>query len=408
MSFDFLNSKPNISNIADEEMALRSAQNNTVVNHITGIRSFIQNNYLDDPLFLGYRPFFHYAETSGLLAPENYTNSALAYLKRIGEETRYTALKQFIRLLQKVNIDMPYMFQTIEGLQEAKANFNYPILNENNFITFGMLESLDMRIQSLLQTYKMVAYDNIRQIWVLPRNLRQFSMSVIVYPTGAYNVSTQEESLTVPNSKLENTGLPNSADAITKFNHVLFEFSQCEIDIINSSVGFFDTVNNAELTEASTTIGITYKRVRESGLFHSLLGSTNVSGANLNIAAATKQKISGNRLVNFLADAGGQVTQDLLALKERYSSVSAIKEGFKSMFGNAAQYVANNAQAFLANQIGRLYLGNVYETSVADIVALANSRGIENTIINLGRALNTDNTRNTSGQSPQTESNVYK
>lgn len=384
---DLLNQRLDYRNIANTELAMTSSQNTKVVNHVTAIQTFKQNNYLDDPLFLGYRPFFHYTDSSGLLAPENFTDSALAYLKRVGENARYVALKQFMATLQKVNIDMPYMFQTIDGLIAAKNNFNIPIVGEEhgNIIVFGMLESINMRIQGLIQTYKTIVYDNNRHVYVLPRNLRQFSMSVCVYATGAYDVDTEQEGQEIPNTKVEDTGYVKPADSLTSYNHIMFEFSQCEFDITNSGQEFFESVNNQEITMAGTSISVSYKRVRESGLFKSLMGNTKISGQSLSILSSIKKVQSGDKLVNFLLDAAAPIKQDLAKLKERFTTVEGLNQTFTQMYGSAQKYLEDNAASFLSNQVNRLFLGNIYDSTNDDIVALAASRGAENAIINLGR-----------------------
>ncbi|AFF28253.1 gp255 [Sphingomonas phage PAU] len=396
-----------LDNVHNYELMVRAIANKTVTHHVSAIERFKSSPYVDDPLFLGYRPLFHYTVNSGLLAPEEFTDSALAYLKRIGEETRYEALKQFIRQLQKVNVDMPYMFQTIEGLAEAKNNFNKTILKENNIISFGMLETLDMRIQGLIQSYQNIAYDSIRHVWVLPRNLRQFSISIVVYPIGVYNVGTNLEAESIPNAKSDGTGFKKPADNILAFNHLMFEFAQCEFDIESSGQTFIESVNNAEIEMATTSLAFKYTRVRQSGVFKSLLGQKVISPSSFAIINAVKEKQSGNRILNFVKDAAAPVLRDINQLKERFKSLEDFKAGFGELFGSAREYLERNAQAFLTNQINRLYLGNVYETSPADIVAMANSRTFENLLINSGRAFNNDSRRGTSGQGTPPNENIY-
>lgn len=415
MFIDFDPSK--IQNVHNLELIQTGIREAKIVNHSAVIERFKNNNYLDDPIFLGYRPFFHYTTTSGLLAPEQHINSALAYLNRIGEKRRYLALQQFIRMLQKINVDMTYMFQTIEGLQEAKDNFDVPICWENNTITFGMLETIDMRIQSLISIYRDIVYDSRRHVWVLPRNLRQFSCSVCVFPIGTYNVTTDSELQAIPNAQRDDTIWKRPADAVNEFNHVLFEFAQCEFSMLSSSQGFIDSVSNNEMNMALNSLAFTYARTRQSGLFTTMLGATQTGGASFSMTSVIKDKSLGKRTVEFLKEAGAPIIKDAKELMKRYEAVrdengkvtkSGFKNVFSEMFGSAQIYVERNAQAFLSNQLNRLYLGNIYDITASDIVALSGSRSIENAIINAGRMVGTlKDQRGTSGQSDPPHGSVF-
>jgi hypothetical protein len=59
---------------------------------------------LNDPLYLDFMVIPHFSAKSGLLADESNINSALRYLRDVGETDRYNELKKFIELLLKNEI----------------------------------------------------------------------------------------------------------------------------------------------------------------------------------------------------------------------------------------------------------------------------------------------------------------
>ena len=157
-----------------------------------------------DPTYLGFKLFFHGIgqetntnsgiNSSGLLGPEDNPNSALFYLKQLEGETgaRFNMLKDFKALLIRINTEFPWYFQSIEGLEDAwKRDINKPKFMKE--LTITCLESIDLRITSLMDLYRKVVYDWKNRRYVLPDNLRHFEMTIKVFDNRNFGI---EEYLT--------------------------------------------------------------------------------------------------------------------------------------------------------------------------------------------------------------------
>lgn len=149
---------------------------------------FAYNAKYSDPLNLSFKCLIEYSKPYGLFADEAYPDSALAYLKRIGEDARYTLLLNWIKLWKDFFRYYDWLFLTIDGLDNVQ-NYN-PFDNykeEEAKLTVTIREPIDMSFQALLTMYRHIWFDDIRQVEVLPANLRRFDMYVLVYPVGIYN-----------------------------------------------------------------------------------------------------------------------------------------------------------------------------------------------------------------------------
>ena len=147
-----------------------------------------------DPLSLSFKCLFEYGKPYGLFADEIYPDSALAYLKRIGEEGRYQLLKNWIHTWKDFMRYYDWLFLTVDGLEGVQnANPHDNFKEEEAKITFTVREPLDMSFQALLTIYRQIWFDDIRQVEILPANLRRFDMYVLVYPVGIYNSAFYDE-----------------------------------------------------------------------------------------------------------------------------------------------------------------------------------------------------------------------
>ena len=105
---------------------------------------------------------------------------------------RSDMLIQFRNLLNDLNTNSPWFFQSIEGLDqlekvlrpgfatEASGQTFDPQRTANKILKFSTLEALNLRMTALADLYNQATfdYDNMREL--IPRNLRKFTMYIFV------------------------------------------------------------------------------------------------------------------------------------------------------------------------------------------------------------------------------------
>ena len=141
-----------------------------------------------DPTFLGFKLFFFFNQpNSKLLCSEpEFPNTAITYLNSIGDTYRASMLSKFVTHLQEMNKQVPWFFQSIEGLDEAwkrgfqEEDFKARIPKDRK-ISIECLESIDLRVTALMDLYRKSCFDwNFRRE-VVPWNLRTFTVYIYVY-----------------------------------------------------------------------------------------------------------------------------------------------------------------------------------------------------------------------------------
>jgi len=124
--------------------------------------------------------------SSKIEAPMN-ANSAYYYLRLNAEEERAEKLKSFIYLLSDISTNKPWYFQSIDGLATAMERKMYvdgtvKLEDKRKSITIKCLEdSYDMRIGTLLDLYKDIAFSYIQKKEILPANMRKFDMGIYIF-----------------------------------------------------------------------------------------------------------------------------------------------------------------------------------------------------------------------------------
>jgi hypothetical protein len=119
--------------------------------------------------------------------------SAVGYLKTLGENTRASYLTSFVQGLREVNEFRPYYWQTIGGLTEAwnkSLNVKDPFQGsaDEEGITIGCLEAIDLKISALFNLYKEAVYDNRYKRMVLPQNLMNFRVYIDVFEIRKFKI----------------------------------------------------------------------------------------------------------------------------------------------------------------------------------------------------------------------------
>lgn len=247
-----------------------------------------------DPLWLNFKVFIDTTKEKGFFGRDynegkdgqgsnNKQDSALAYLKRIGEEERYQMLKiwqrNFIELVKMYD----FLLIEIDGLENIySAKQDEAWLSENK-IKFKIRETADMRVQSLIHTYRQIVYDSSRGVQIIPNNLLSFPLSVMVYASGYFNSelydldSTYQEDtykrMFPTYKKLDNIPEVSSFNTIHPFNYILFDFPGVTIDMTESGTSFFtDVSNNVGNSMVTNNLTFTFWSCAVNGVFNNTIG----------------------------------------------------------------------------------------------------------------------------------------
>lgn len=150
---------------------------------------------LNDPAWFYFKIFFDFDTNHGLFGSlinkSNFKvgeNTAAKYLyfcksmyKDEDTESRISALYKFTSILSYICANAPWFFKSIKGVDKLSV----PILNdfskERSIEIELMPDAIDMRLTTLMSLYKYACYDDYNHKEVIPENLRQFNMSIVVF-----------------------------------------------------------------------------------------------------------------------------------------------------------------------------------------------------------------------------------
>lgn len=259
-----------------------------------------------DPLYLNFRWLIDWDKPYGLFADESNINSALAYLKRIGEDTRYTLLQQFIKKFKEFIRDYEFMVTSIEGLDEIVGKKPFEVFTEDDKLTLQITETSDMRCQGLLSLYRQIWFDDVRGVEVLPANLRRFDCYVLVYNAGYYSMLlydiTGDESY--ENASVQQLMFPtikklNMLEATFKsdvnFNHTMFCLQDASFVPEDTMKTFFSEIQNTmDADTVKNNIVLTYRFANITGKYYNISGNYNIGDVLALLAAEAAAKQSGS------------------------------------------------------------------------------------------------------------------
>lgn len=319
----------------------------------------LHNRMHQDPTYLSFfLAFDWYSEESPLFSgeAENYLRNV------IGDDDRANKLKRFIKILKKLNTEMPWFWQSISGLETTKQ---YNKMEDpyrggtDSKITITCLESVELPITGLIDLYKQAAYDFSRWVEVIPHNLRIFNMYIYVSEVRVFktNKASQFVANTIDASGLLGTkddGQARSASSIVNSSYngdvrsvrpyFKIGLSHCSFDIESTNTVFQDLNKNPDQPIAPSII-IMYESVYDHE----------------------------NYYVNSIPDGNEDPTDGQLLAQ-------GIKDSIVSSIANKAEGALQNT---LDNVKGRLLLGNVYGVNAVSTVQDAIRTGSLNGIANI-------------------------
>lgn len=403
-----------------------------------------------DPTYLGFVLLFQWTDV-----PENGTGQHLVhnsgatpysplfdpmgaeyYLSNLADindpdagakfKRKLAALQNFKKALQKINKDMPWYWQTLGGLEKLQqTNPLEPYIGgDDSKIAIGCLESVNMAITGLMRLYREAVFDEEKWTYVIPPNLRKFSVTVYVTEIRDLRMQgavkeTGKDSSTSANSKppkpgeilkqgfkksftanndpriapansnpLEPVYDPNE-DLVGENKKPFFAFhlTNCEFDITSGTTAF-ESLTNAAPEMSSQMISFNYERLWQvdykalNGIIENEAMDA-VSKSNKPAPINTKSQTFGDKFNKALNTAATRGAQDLVNLseKKKQEAISAASNAIKDATGipfsmdgmkpklelegvyqNFVNKLdqATNIQMMTSKALSNLILGNVY------------------------------------------------
>lgn len=326
-------------------------------------------NELNDPTYLEFIVIPHFNVHHGLFADEKYVNSALAYLKRVGELDRYEMLKTFIDEFQTIMNESMWMFKSISGLDAAmNRKMSEPLLVDSK-LSFTAYETVDWRMQALLQLWKSICYDtNDRFVEILPENLRTFYMSIYlrdirVLANDSNGKNARDFGRTIDHLDIE----------LTACNHRMLHFGHCELAISNASSSHLSELSTSEYSPAEITFDIEYRTFNESSKFRTVLGDVEISSSikNVETSEAAKESRAKQFKNKISARVSAQAQAVTSAFKEFVDPAKRAQQ-LASLTENTANQAVNQVVGRVTGAVNQKFLlGNVYELDLADAMFFA-------------------------------------
>ena len=193
-------------------------------------------------------------------------------------EEKLEALQNFKKALFEINSELPWTFQTLTGLDRlAKYNkMNAYWGGDDAAISIACLESLNLPVAGLMHLYKKAVWDDEKWTYVLPANLRKFSVGIYVTeirqiknqskPTiGGLPKANRESLREFPSNFKPTLGIENSNSGISGSKgrpFFYFQLGYCEWLLDSGSTPFADLSKNPE-GAAVNTLDFTYEQLHK-------------------------------------------------------------------------------------------------------------------------------------------------
>jgi len=387
----------------------------------------------EDPTYLSFFFLFNFndREHSPLLS-----GAASDYLRNVvGEEDRADRLDRFVKLLQKINRELPWFWQSISGLEATRqyGNLEDPWRGaESPKLEIECLENVELTSYALIDLYKRAAYDFNRWVKVIPKNLCHFELTVFVTEVRTFQQTSKAGLLNSKNKDTSNTDIKTAEGKTTNSTNtsmsidakpvVVTKLGHCEFDIESTSDLFADLNKSPEM--ATSKIGI---------FWHTTEQVNQVYGQNLkanegdNLVFQKDPKGPDSRIPEFNEYSPFDPT-DKDARDKRIEEIKdGIREGFQDRLNNIKDdftipdelgnvhgqlltgLAGQTARSIGESVTGRLLLGNVHGINAASTVQDAINAGSLNGVANAANQLfDQDSTRDIEGPGKNINENVYE
>jgi hypothetical protein len=330
-----------------------------------------RNKFIQDPTYLTF--FFQFVYDDGNMSPlladalsdNPAVGTAAYYLKNyIKDEARANSLKEFAKTLRLINSQMPWFWQTLTGAENfLNYNVDEPYRGGDDAkLTIGCLESLNLMVSGMMDLYRDAMWDEERWCWIVPDNLRKFTM--IIYVSEIRKIQTTNANGSISSFLQTAFGVNKTNDDVTGDNLPFFAFkvSKAEFELTSGKDVFADlsATNNVS---PLPNIEISYAKINtyDSRYLNGIMDKE--------ISLADKK--AGSGFPGPLGDLAGRAG-DL---------VSGVGDDLSGFVDSAVARGANQIQNMVDGIAANVFLGNVYSDTRTFRDALR--QGSINSIANL-------------------------
>jgi hypothetical protein len=350
-----------------------------------------KNKYIQDPTYLTF--FFQFVYDDGNMSPlladalsdNPAVGTAAYYLKNyIKDEGRANSLKEFAKTLRLINSQMPWFWQTLTGAENfLNYNVNEPYRGGDDAkLTIGCLESLNLMVSGMMDLYRDAMWDEERWCWVVPDNLRKFTM--IVYVSEIRKIQTTSANGSISSFLQTAFGVNKKNDSVTGDNLPFFAFRVSLAEFaLTSGKDVFADLSASKAESPMPNIEISYERIHTydakylNGIMDKQIG--------------LEDKKAGSGFPGPLGDLVGQAAD----------AVSGLGDDLSGFVDSAIARGANQVQNMVNGLTANVFMGNVYSDTRTFRDALR--QGSINSIANLIKD------RNNTPAKPKTElGNAYE
>lgn len=201
-----------------------------------------------DPTYLSFTLLFDMQLDSPLFngEAERFIQKHLLAADSKKYQHKMDALKAFKNALYKINSEMPWHWQSLAGVERlVQFTPENPYFGGSEAkLTIGCLETINMNIAGLMQLYRKAVWDEKNWRYILPPNLRKFTMYIYVSDIRSIYDNSPNEVIAGESSR----------------PFFMFELRYCEFDMTSGNKPLADlSASSPEM--ASNEVIITYDRV---------------------------------------------------------------------------------------------------------------------------------------------------
>lgn len=221
---------------------------------VKGATGGVDMSSYQDPTYLSFTLLFDTSHNSPL-----FNGEAEGFIKKhlSGNEggglnvSKYkhklSSLIAFKEALFKINSQMPWHWQSLAGVDRLTqfTPENAYFGGDDAKLVIGCLETINMNIAGLMQLYRKAVWDETRWSYVLPPNLRKFSMYVYVSDIRGIYDNSSEGVIAGENNR----------------PFFMFELRYCEFNLAESGNKGFGDLSSSAPEVAANEITINYQRV---------------------------------------------------------------------------------------------------------------------------------------------------
>lgn len=360
----------------------------------------------EDPTLLSFMFVFNTGSVADSPLLTNKPGGALDYLENVvnagadneGKGPGYTyaeSLKNFQKLLLKINKEMPWFWQSISGLETTMqyGNMQDPYWGKDKKIEIECLEeNVELMGLSLMRLYRDACFDFQRWVEIIPENLRKFSVDIFVSEVRTFqqDLTARDKDLfgNLPKGSLgkeDTTEINTEMHAAAKpFYHV--QLGHCTWDMDSTNDILASLSRNPEVKKPKLTFF--YKTVRTPDYRW---------GANLGVSQEVLIEPKKDPTVDAYNPANpilGAAKSKFAKLKDKaiggtVAKLNNLAQGITGGpgLGNANGKIlggaaANIAGSLIEDAVGSILLDNVHGVSTLSTVAGAIQQGSINGLIN--------------------------